>query len=75
MNDKAEKYAINVKQECCDVYYENYENLPEGLRKKISLYMLSEIFMNMVVPAIDKARQLDRDGKCEDEEVSFVEED
>jgi len=56
----SEETAINVKQECADVYYDNLCNVPEGLRKQISCYMLAEIFRNMVVPAIDKARELDR---------------
>jgi hypothetical protein len=62
MND-VKMPAINVKQECCDVYYENYKNIPEALRKQISCYMLAEIFRNMVVPAIDKARELDRENR------------
>jgi len=55
--------AINVKQECCDVYYESYKNVPENLRKQISCYMLAEIFKEMVVPAIDRARALDREHR------------
>ena len=55
-----EKVAINVKHEAADIYYDNYERLPYNLRRKISCYMLDEIFKKMVVPAIDKIRQLDR---------------
>jgi hypothetical protein len=55
--------AINVTDECADVYYEQFKSLPSSLRKKISCHMLHDIFKTMVVPAIDKARSLDREGR------------
>lgn len=58
-----EQPAINVKQECADEYYAHMKDLPERLRKKISCDMLAEIFRNMVVPAIDKVRALDREHR------------
>ena len=62
-----EKFAINVKQECADEYYAHYECLLERLRKNISMDMLAHIFKDMVVPAIDKARELDRAGRADSE--------
>lgn len=55
-----EKPAISVPDECANVYYDNYDKLPESLRDKISLHMLREIFDKMVIPAIDKARNIER---------------
>jgi hypothetical protein len=59
-----ERYpAINVKQECADVYYAYFDSLPDRLKKKLSVEMLAEIFRTMVVPTIDKARALDREHR------------
>ena len=55
-----EEPAINVKQECADVYYDNLKLLPERIKKVLSVDALAEIFRIMVVPAIDKARAIDR---------------
>lgn len=55
-----ESYAINITKECADVYYEKLKELPKDLKKQTSLYLLDAIFKNMVVPAIEKARSLDR---------------
>jgi len=55
-----EDLAINVTQEAADVYYANAAKLPKNVKSKLSLHDYSEIFIHMVVPAIDKARKLDR---------------
>ncbi|MGR3303648.1 MAG: hypothetical protein ACUZ8I_14280 [Candidatus Scalindua sp.] len=55
-----EKPAINIIDECADVYYGNLMNVPEDIRLSLSCYQLREIFEHMVKPAIDKARNLDR---------------
>lgn len=52
--------AMSVTAECAGVYFDYFKELPESTRKSISLYTLREIFKTMVVPAIDKARALDR---------------
>ena len=66
--NKNEKTAIDVKKECADVYYSHLSELPKELKSRISCYMLDNIFKLMVVPAIDKARALDREGCKANEE-------
>lgn len=56
----SEKHAVNVTEEAANEFYGNFRNLPDALRKRISAEMLNNIFKTMVVPAIDKARSLDR---------------
>lgn len=55
-----EETAINVKEQCAGVYYDNFRFLRKDMKNRISCYMLDAIFKNMVVPAIDTARRLDR---------------
>ena len=59
----AEPEAINVAGECADVYYSNYQNMDKRLRRKFSTEMLRAVFDHMVIPAIEKARALDREGR------------
>jgi hypothetical protein len=66
--------AINIKEECADVYYESFPELPDDLRKKVSCYMLAEIFKVMVVPAIDHARYVDRHGCSNRTQKTSIEE-
>ena len=51
-----------------DIYYAGYRDLPEAVRKRLSIHMLREIFNCMVIPAIDHARALDRAGMAEGEQ-------
>lgn len=60
MIDKQKGFAINVIKESADVYYDKLKEVPEDVRKQLTLDMLREIFEYMVKPAIDKARSLDR---------------
>jgi len=53
--------AINVMDEAADVYWKHLYEMPEVI-KKLSVHDLRVIFRKAVVPAIDKARQLDREG-------------
>lgn len=59
----SEQAAINVKDECANIYYDNFKSMPDSVRKTVSCHMLHEIFKHMVVPAIDKARELDRSNR------------
>jgi hypothetical protein len=46
--------------EAADVYFTNAENLPESVKKEVSLHSLKTIFDVMVKPAIGRVRALDR---------------
>ncbi len=54
------KLATSVPSECADVYYKNFNKLPEDLKKRISCHLLNNIFRIMVIPAINRARSVDR---------------
>lgn len=42
-------------KEYADMYYKNYQEMPKDLRKKISLYMLDNIYTHMVKPVVVQA--------------------
>ena len=64
-----EEPAISVIEESANEFYGNYKNLTEKSRKRLSVEMLREMFNVMVVPAIDKARSLDREKAYDDDEL------
>lgn len=59
-HEMSELPAISVIDECSDIYYDSFDDLPEDVKESISLRELKEIFEKMVIPTIDKARALDR---------------
>ena len=44
--------TVNIESRIADAYYEGYKDLPEHLRKRLSLNDLHLIYINMVKPAI-----------------------
>jgi hypothetical protein len=55
-----EDFAVNVTEEAASAYYKGFSSLPESIKKKVSCYMLAEIFKSMVIPALDHARKIGR---------------
>ena len=53
-------HAIDVIEEAGKEYYSNFNMLPAALKEKLSCEMLDNIFKKMVIPAVEKARSLDR---------------
>jgi len=60
-----ENFAVSVPDECWNSYSEGFKNLPKDVRMELSCHMIKNIFDHMVIPAIDKARVLDRDHKTD----------
>lgn len=58
-----DEVAINVKDEAADTFYNHWSELPKEVKSRVSLHMLENIFKKMVVPAIDRVRALDREGR------------
>ena len=56
-----ENFAVSVPDECWKSYSDGFVNMPEDVRKKLSCHMIKNIFDHMVIPAINKARGLDRE--------------
>jgi deoxycytidylate deaminase len=53
----------NIKQVVADAYYENAHKLPDRVRRQLSVDALAQIFMHMVVPAIEMLRDSDVEGQ------------
>ena len=52
--------AINVISEAAEIYYAGVKKMPDGIGSQLSFNMMHEIFNTMVIPAIERARALDR---------------
>lgn len=55
--------AISVIEEASKIYSDpdNFAKIDPFIRKQISFMILSKIFEHLVVPAIDRVRELDRE--------------
>jgi len=53
------KFAVDITEECADVFYDHFHDMPERVKKSISLEQLNNIYHYMVIPVIDKAKSLD----------------
>ena len=53
--------AINVISEAAEIYYAGVKKMPDGIGSQLSFNMMHEIFNTMVIPAIERARALDRE--------------
>lgn len=56
----AEPIAVNVTAEANDTFYAHMSLLPKEVKSKLSFHDVQCIFRIMVIPAIDRARALDR---------------
>ena len=52
--------VVSVSDEAANEFYKHYDDLPEAVKNRTSFYVLHNVFQKMVVPAIDKAREMDR---------------
>ena len=70
MNDalQIDNPAISVFDEAAQEYYDDFMKIDSHVRKRISFEMLDQIFKRMVIPAIDRVRELDRAGVEDNEQ-------
>ncbi len=59
-----DKTATDVTGQAAERFHTHYIKLPARLKAKLSLADLRDIFKEMVVPALDHARALDRAGRA-----------
>lgn len=62
-------YATDVTAQAANKFYENLPNLPSRLKTRLSYDDLRSIFNVMVIPALDHARALDREGRVTKEQT------
>lgn len=55
--------AINVFDAAANVYWDNFGQLDERLKAKVSIHDMRNIFQTLVEPAIAEVRRLDREGR------------
>lgn len=55
--------AISIHDECATVFYGRFMNMNPDIKRKMSMCNLRKMFRECVMPAVDRARALDREGR------------